>query len=66
MSDAKAGTGNPVARWAKLALPWLLTILILEYFRRRWNLAAIADTRPTLTDAMLAEFEADIEQCTRL
>lgn len=44
MSDAKAGTGNPVARWAKLALPWLLTILILEYFRRRWNLAAIAET----------------------
>jgi hypothetical protein len=44
MSDAQAGTGNPVARWAKLALPWILTILILEYFRRRWNLAAIAET----------------------
>lgn len=44
MSDAKAGTGNAVARWAKLALPWILTILILEYFRRRWNLAAIAET----------------------
>ncbi|MBM4242219.1 MAG: hypothetical protein FJ148_00160 [Deltaproteobacteria bacterium] len=44
MSDAKAGSGNPVARWAKLALPWILTILILEYFRRRWNLGAIADT----------------------
>lgn len=29
-------------------------------------LAAIADTRPTLTDAMLAEFEEDIAQCTRL
>ena len=44
MSDAKAGSGNPVARWSKLALPWILTILILEYFRRRWNLAAIAET----------------------
>lgn len=29
-------------------------------------LAAIADTRPTLTEAMLAEFEVDITQCTRL
>lgn len=29
-------------------------------------LAAIADTRPTLTEAMLAEFEEDIAHCTRL
>lgn len=29
-------------------------------------LTAIADTRPTLTDAMLAEFEEDIADCTRL
>lgn len=36
--------GNPAARVAKLVLPWLLTLAILEYFRRRWNLAAIADT----------------------
>jgi len=35
---------NPIARAAKLALPWILTIVILEYFRRRWNLSAIADT----------------------
>lgn len=42
--DRTTKTGNPVARFVKLALPWLLTLLILEYFRRKWNLAAIADT----------------------
>lgn len=44
MSAAKDGRGNPLARWAKLALPWILTLVILEFFRRRWNLAAIAET----------------------
>lgn len=44
MSATNDGRGNPLARWAKLALPWILTLLILEYFRRRWNLAAIAET----------------------
>jgi hypothetical protein len=44
MSDTTARSGNPLARWAKLALPWLLTLVILEFFRRRWNLGAIADT----------------------
>jgi hypothetical protein len=44
MSDTAARTGNPLARWAKLALPWILTLAILEFFRRRWNLGAIGDT----------------------
>jgi hypothetical protein len=30
------------------------------------GLAAIADTRPTLTDEMVAEFEEDIAERTRL
>jgi len=33
-----------VARVVKAALPWILTVAILEYFRRRWNLGAIVDT----------------------
>lgn len=44
MSANASRPGSPLARWAKLALPWLLTLVILEFFRRRWNLAAIADT----------------------
>jgi hypothetical protein len=44
MSDDAARQGSPLARWARLALPWILTLLILEYFRRRWNFAAIAQT----------------------
>jgi hypothetical protein len=42
--SAPARRGGAVARWVRLAIPWLLTALILEYFRRRWNLAAIVDT----------------------
>lgn len=44
MSDASARTGSPLARWAKLALPWILTLLIIEYFRRTRNLGAIGST----------------------
>lgn len=44
MSAPTARTGSPLARWAKLALPWILTIVIVEYFRRTRNLAAIGDT----------------------
>lgn len=43
-ADTPPRTGNPLARWAKLALPWILTLLILEYFRRSRNLGAVADT----------------------
>jgi len=42
MSEHKRS--NPLVRAAKLALPWILTLLILEYFRRRWNVGAILDT----------------------
>lgn len=38
------GAANPLVRVAKLTLPWILTLAILEYFRRRWNLATIVDT----------------------
>jgi hypothetical protein len=41
---AKQRATNPLVRVAKLALPWILTLAILEYFRRRWNLGAILDT----------------------
>src|SRR5690606_39176379 len=44
MSERPERTGNPIARFAKAALPWVLTLLILEYFRRRWNVGAVIDT----------------------
>jgi len=40
---AKRAT-NPLVRAAKFALPWILTLAILEYFRRRWNVSVIVDT----------------------
>ncbi|HZR84952.1 MAG TPA: hypothetical protein VFD92_27905 [Candidatus Binatia bacterium] len=44
-AEARGGgaRGGP-ARIARLALPWILTALILDYFRRHWNLAPILET----------------------
>jgi hypothetical protein len=45
MSEAsQQRSSSPLVRTAKLALPWILTLAILEYFRRRWNLTTIVDT----------------------
>ncbi len=44
MSDRARRRESRVARVAKAALPWILTALILDYFRRRWNLGAVVDT----------------------
>lgn len=45
MSD---GTGVPrrsrVLRAIKIAVPWILTLLILDFFRRHWDFARIAAT----------------------
>jgi len=43
-ADTGARAPNRVARALKIALPWLLTVVILDFFRRHWNLSAIADT----------------------
>ncbi|MEW6269612.1 MAG: hypothetical protein AB1689_09985 [Thermodesulfobacteriota bacterium] len=44
MSERPARSGNGVTRAVKVALPWILTLLILEYFRRRWNVGAVIET----------------------
>jgi hypothetical protein len=45
MSEAReSGRSGGIARVVKIALPWILTAAILEYFRRRWNVGAIVDT----------------------
>jgi hypothetical protein len=44
VSDRPARSGNGVTRAVKVALPWLLTLVILEYFRRRWNVGAVLET----------------------
>jgi hypothetical protein len=35
---------SALVRAARTVLPWILTLAILEFFRRRWNLGAIVDT----------------------
>jgi hypothetical protein len=44
MSEGSKPPSNTLVRVAKLTLPWILTLAILEYFRRRWNLTTIVDT----------------------
>jgi hypothetical protein len=43
-ADGATKRSNPLLRAVKIALPWLLTLLILDFFRRHWDLAAIAAT----------------------